>query len=118
VDKFDKRDFIDHHDDIHSLHFADNTFDAVACIAILEHLPRPWVALAELRRVLKPGGLIWVSLPMTYPYHEAPKDYWRATPDGLRIWMEGFEEIVCGVNYWTRSPLVCSTHFYGKKRIT
>lgn len=116
VDKFDEREFIDHHDDIHDLHFADNTFDAVACIAILEHLPMPSVAVAQLHRVLKPGGVIWISLPMSYPYHEAPKDYWRATPDGLRVWMAEFEEISCGVNYWTRSPLVCSTHFYGRKR--
>lgn len=115
VDKFDTRAFIDRHDDIHDLKFPDNSFDAIACIAILEHLPQPEVALGELHRVLKPGGLIWVSLPMSFPYHEAPKDYWRVTPDGLRLWMKDFTEIGCGVNYWTRSALACSTHFYGRK---
>jgi SAM-dependent methyltransferase len=115
VDKFDDREFIDYRDDIHELHFSQDTFDAIACIAVVEHVPRPWVAIAELHRVLKPGGTIWLSLPLSYPYHEAPKDYWRATPDGLRIWMEDFEEISCGVNYWSRSSLACSTHFYGRK---
>jgi SAM-dependent methyltransferase len=114
VDKFDKRPFIDFNDDIHSMHFPDNTFDAATCISILEHLPTPWIAIKELHRVLKPGGAIWVSIPMTYPYHEHPKDYWRASPDGLRVWMNDlFDERSCGIAYWAQSSLVAATHYMG-----
>ena len=115
VDKYDQRDFIDHHDDIVAMHFADDTFDALYCNAILEHVPEPTRAVAEFLRVLKPGATVWIEVPMTYPYHEAPKDYWRVTPDGLRMWMAGFEEISCGLSYWSRSSLICSAYFFGKK---
>ena len=115
VDKYDQRDFIDYHDDINALHFADDTFDALYCNAILEHVPEPTRAIAEFLRVLKPGGSAWVEVPMTYPYHEAPKDYWRVTPDGLRLWMAKFDETACGISYLTRSPLACGAYFLGRK---
>jgi SAM-dependent methyltransferase len=118
VDKFDQRDFIDYHDDVEALHFENGTFDAIVCDQVLEHVPRPWVAIAELHRVLRPGGTIWVSVPLSYPYHEGPKDYWRATPDGLRVWMADFLEVGCGIDYWTRSSLGCASHFFGRKHIS
>jgi ubiquinone/menaquinone biosynthesis C-methylase UbiE len=43
------------------LPFDDGTFDAVACLESLEFLPRPLEALAEMVRVLAPGGVIHVS---------------------------------------------------------
>ncbi|NER19873.1 MAG: class I SAM-dependent methyltransferase [Symploca sp. SIO1B1] len=115
VDQFDMRDFIDFHYDIHDLKFVDSEFDIVVCISILEHIPYPEKALKELYRVLKPGGEIWVQLPFHFPYHEAPKDYWRASPDGLRIWMKDFQEIRCGSFLCTKTSLVTSTFFYGAK---
>lgn len=44
--------------DIHSLDFADRTFDHVFICFVLEHLDNPVAALTELKRVLKPGGTI------------------------------------------------------------
>jgi ubiquinone/menaquinone biosynthesis C-methylase UbiE len=40
--------------------FADNTFDALWSVWVLEHIPNPEKALAEMRRVLKPGGYIYL----------------------------------------------------------
>lgn len=117
VDLYDTRDFIDFNYDIHDLKFEDESFDAVTCISILEHIPYPRKAIAELGRVLKPGGRIWVQLPFAYPYHEGPYDYWRASPQGLRVWMEeDFDEITCGAFLFTRTALVASSYFYGRKR--
>jgi ubiquinone/menaquinone biosynthesis C-methylase UbiE len=45
-------------DDAGHLPFADATFDAVACLEMLEFAPDPVAQLAELARVLKPGGLL------------------------------------------------------------
>lgn len=40
--------------------FPDNTFDAVWTVWVLEHIPEPERALTEMRRVLKPGGLLFL----------------------------------------------------------
>lgn len=44
-----------------SLSFADNTFDAIWTSAVLEHVPNPEEALREMARVLKNGGLLYLS---------------------------------------------------------
>jgi SAM-dependent methyltransferase len=41
--------------------FDDNTFDAAWSIWVLEHIPNPEAALAEIRRVVKPGGLLYLQ---------------------------------------------------------
>jgi ubiquinone/menaquinone biosynthesis C-methylase UbiE/uncharacterized protein YbaR (Trm112 family) len=43
------------------LPFADGTFDAVTCLESLEFMPRPATALAEMVRVLAPGGVLMVT---------------------------------------------------------
>jgi SAM-dependent methyltransferase len=40
--------------------FADNEFDAAWSIWVLEHIPNPEAALSEIRRVVKPGGLLYL----------------------------------------------------------
>jgi SAM-dependent methyltransferase len=53
--------------DAYQLPFADGTFDKVIAAEILEHLPADTVAMAELARVLKPGGRIAVTVPRWLP---------------------------------------------------
>lgn len=47
--------------------FGDATFDHVFCIEVLEHVPNPYGALTEMHRVLRPGGVLVLSVPN--PYH-------------------------------------------------
>ena len=47
--------------DAHALDFADDRFDVVYCRYVLEHLADPLLALKEMRRVLKPGGKVFVQ---------------------------------------------------------
>src|SRR6266850_1424011 len=49
--------------DIEHIPFADNTFDAVVCLGVIEYLDTDEHALREIRRVLKPGGRAVVSTP-------------------------------------------------------
>lgn len=62
---------------------ADNTFDAIICNAVLEHVPAIDKVMSELARVLKPGGFFIAGVPYLQPYHLNPTDFRRYTKDGL-----------------------------------
>ena len=49
--------------DINRLRFKNESFDAVLCFHLIEHLPDPRKAASELRRVLKTGGLLFAEAP-------------------------------------------------------
>lgn len=65
------------------LPFDGQSFDTVTSTEVLEHVPDPLRALKEMHRVLKPEGYLILSVPMHWPRHEQPYDYWRFTYDGL-----------------------------------
>lgn len=50
-----------------ALPFADATFNKVICAEVLEHIPDYEQVLREIQRVLKPGGLLAVSVPRFFP---------------------------------------------------
>jgi SAM-dependent methyltransferase len=50
--------------DITDILFRDDTFDFVICSHVLEHVPDDRAAIRELHRVLKPGGVAIVLVPM------------------------------------------------------
>jgi len=77
---------------VYGLPFKDGEFDVVLCVAILEHLEEPIKAISEMRRVLKPGGKIIISVPFMFPIHDSPRDYWRFTKYGLKkLFTDGWE---------------------------
>lgn len=81
--------------DITAIPEPDATFDAVMCIEVLEHVPDPPAALAELSRLLKPGGTLVITAPfcsLTHfsPYHFSTgfNRYWYEThlpENGLEV---------------------------------
>jgi SAM-dependent methyltransferase len=62
------------HEDLQSLSFADNSLDLVLSSDVLEHMPHPYQAHAEIFRVLKPGG----RHIFTVPFHGSYEDNVRA----------------------------------------
>jgi SAM-dependent methyltransferase len=57
-----------------ALPFADETFDGVLCIGVIDRVPRPEAVIAELGRVLKPRG----TLVMAFPNLLSPYALWRS----------------------------------------
>ncbi|MBB3034386.1 class I SAM-dependent methyltransferase [Alteriqipengyuania lutimaris] len=87
--------------------FADDDFDAVFMMEVLEHVREPQAALSEIERVLKPGGPFVLSTPFVFGIHEEPWDYWRFTRHGLEELLRSFEvERIAPRNYYYRSIIV------------
>jgi SAM-dependent methyltransferase len=67
-----------------ALPFADGTFDTVVSFETLEHVSESTTMIAEMRRVVKSGGAVIVSVPFLWGEHCRPHDYYRFTTFGLR----------------------------------
>jgi ubiquinone/menaquinone biosynthesis C-methylase UbiE len=61
-------------DDVERLHFSEASFDAVLCMGVLEYLPSHARALAEISRVLKPGGVAVISIPNRVSAYHVGRD--------------------------------------------
>ena len=75
------------HADARALPFADESFDAVACVSVIEHIPDDGDtrAMEEIWRVLRPGGV----LHLTTNVAATDTDVWTAK----RFWGQASEEI-------------------------
>lgn len=81
--------------DAQRLPFKDSSFDAVLAMSVLEHVPRPWLAVEEIRRILRSGGLVLGYVPFMYPYHADASfhDYYRFTGEALHSLFDRFDSI-------------------------
>ncbi|MCX6113157.1 MAG: class I SAM-dependent methyltransferase [Proteobacteria bacterium] len=98
---------LDHQDSLHGLSrvdiiataynttLPDKSVDTILCTDVLEHIERPWDAVKEMYRVLKPGGYLILTVPLFWHLHEEPRDFYRYTKHGLTYLLESSEfEIV------------------------
>jgi tetratricopeptide (TPR) repeat protein len=67
----------------------DQSCDVVFSIWALEHIPDVRATLAEIRRILRPGGAFVFGLPLNVDFHAFPHDYHRFTLDGIRELFRG-----------------------------
>ncbi|MEM6553557.1 MAG: class I SAM-dependent methyltransferase [Planctomycetota bacterium] len=108
--------------DGHAMPFEDASLDGIICNAMLEHDPQFWLTVAEMQRVVKPGGFVLIGVPgftgkhlsvvhrllpghgavkndvreatMTYIVHNAPGDYYRFSEQAMKeVLLGGLESI-------------------------
>ncbi len=88
------------HDMLH-LAFADNMFDFCVSDQVLEHIEgNPYQAFQESVRVTRPGGFIVHTTCFMNEIHHTPKDFWRFTPDALRLMAEHCRVAVIDCDGW------------------
>ncbi|OGT33677.1 MAG: hypothetical protein A2W28_03115 [Gammaproteobacteria bacterium RBG_16_51_14] len=69
--------------DAAQLPLADSSADAVLLLEVLEHVEQFEQVLAEIQRILKADGELYLSAPFIYPAHDVPYDFHRFTRHGL-----------------------------------
>jgi SAM-dependent methyltransferase len=90
-------------DDITDSKIPDESFDAIYCDAILEHVRDYWSAADHIRRILKPGGQVFISVPFIWSFHDR-MDYHRFTFTEVARLVEGYSE---------RRLFLCDERGYG-----
>lgn len=77
------------------LDFPDNQFDFIISDEVMAHIEGdPQAAVNESYRVLKPDGIAIHTSCLIHPIHDKPGDFWRFTPDGLRLLCRPFSKII------------------------
>lgn len=91
---------LDHGPDVRAdltqgLPFRDGLADGAVLMWFLYIAPDPVAVLAEIRRVLRPGGVLILATPLAFPVNPEPRDLWRFTGEGLETLLgrSGFEEV-------------------------
>ena len=74
-------------------HIPDSTYDIISCLEVLEHTLNPFLAIDELRRILKHGGYLMLSAPLNWRIHGPVPDCWRFTEFGWKVLLKDFEII-------------------------
>jgi O-antigen biosynthesis protein len=101
--------------DIQSLPFEDASFDVISSFETIEHIKDPGLTLDELRRVLRPNGLLAVSSPNRGIYNAGnPFHVAEMTPEELRGALESrFRHVAMfSQQAWLASALVSSENMY------
>jgi Methylase involved in ubiquinone/menaquinone biosynthesis len=73
--------------------FPDSTFDSIVSFQTFEHIRDIKLVLSEINRVVKPGGVICISMPFIAYEHAAPSDYRRVSKHGIMHFFPDFEVI-------------------------
>lgn len=68
----------------------DNSHDVLLCTEVLEHAVDPVILIEEMHRVLRPGGVLFATVPFAARVHHAPYDFHRFTRFRLAAMFSAF----------------------------
>lgn len=82
------------------------TFDLVTCCETLEHDVEFWKTIEEMKKVLKPGGYLLVTVPsINFFIHDFPSDYYRFTSEVFKDFIfKDFEDVYVEYYYDKGDP--------------
>jgi len=82
--------------DVENLCFRTSTFDTIVCLEVLEYVTHPQVAMDEMYRILRNGGVLILASPFLHRVDDS-HDYWRFTEHGVKRLLSnsGFE--ICSI---------------------
>jgi SAM-dependent methyltransferase len=83
--------------DSHELPFKDQSFDAIVCQSVLEHVIDPDRCVREIHRTLKADGIVYAEVPFIQQVHAKAYDFTRFTLGGLRRLFRDYEVVDAGV---------------------
>lgn len=63
-------------------------FDIIYCLDVLEHTYEPWEGLTQIYKLLKPGGILYLSLPFQFRIHGPIPDCYRISEYGLKYLLQ------------------------------
>lgn len=92
--------------DLRTLPLRDGSLAGVLSVAVLEHVPDPEAHVAEMHRVLAPGGRVLCFVPFLQPFHASPHDYQRYSAPGLARLFAGFQDVRVRVGAGPTSSLL------------
>jgi len=100
--------------DVQRLPFRDGSLDLIVGTGLIEHVEDERALLAEVERVLKPGGVAHMEVPFLQQYHDDPIDCRRVTVDGLARLMRrcGLEPMRQGVHIGPTVTLITLWSYY------
>jgi SAM-dependent methyltransferase len=94
---YDRLDLVS---DAAAIAVATGSIDAVLCTEVLEHVPDPVAVLAEIARVLRPGGRLFLTAPLGSGLHQEPSHFYGGfTPHFYRRVLGS-----CGLNILAITP--------------
>jgi SAM-dependent methyltransferase len=98
--------------DAHDMPFEDGSLDAVIAQGVLEHVVDPYRCVAEIHRVLRPGGFVYAESPFMQQVHAGAYDFTRFTPLGHRRLFRAFEELASGIACGPGMALAWAYQYY------
>ena len=60
-------------------------FNTIICFSVLEHCSNPFKMCSNIESLLNKDGIVLISVPFSWRIHGYPNDYWRFTPEGIKL---------------------------------
>ncbi|MDB6117703.1 MAG: Methyltransferase type 11, partial [Verrucomicrobiaceae bacterium] len=104
---------VDHVADVADTKLPEQSYDAILCMQVLEHVPNPQAVCTELYRMAKPGAHVMVSAPQSAWLHNLPYHFFHYTNIGMRKMLEeaGFEVLLLEAQGGHFTTLAVMNHY-------